>query len=170
MRPSPAPVVASYALASNTSAMHADRETQSWEREGTPVWKIVVGVTLGILLAGVIAFVVRAWLAQQAIEQIGQQAKKMLIQQQQANQAARDKRLAEQAERDRIAAEQAAGRQQARSAASDAAIRRERAWAKYYKRSPMCDNQPSNETMVKCANEHIRAKRQFDEDYDAGKL
>ena len=143
---------------------------QSWEREDTSVWKIALGVTLGILVAGVIGFFVRAWMAQAAIEQITQQANKMLLQQQQAAQAARDRAIADKAEQERAAAYAAAARQRAQTAATDAAIRRERAWAKYYKRTALCDDQPSNETMMKCANEHIRAKRQFDLDYEAGKL
>jgi LPS O-antigen subunit length determinant protein (WzzB/FepE family) len=143
---------------------------QSWEREDTSVWKIAIGVTLGILVAGVIGFLVRAWMAQAAIEQITKQADKMMQQQQQAAQAARDRALAEKAEQERASAYAADARRRAQTAATDAAMRRERAWAKYYKRSPLCDNQPSNETMMKCANEHIRAKRQFDVDYEAGKL
>ena len=143
---------------------------QSWEREDMSVWKIALGVTLGILVAGVIGFFVRAWMAQAAIEQITQQTSKMLIQQQQADQAARDRSLAEKAEQERAAAYAATARQQAHTSATDAAMRRERAWSKYYKRPALCDDQPSNETMMKCANEHIRAKRQFDADYEAGKL
>jgi Flp pilus assembly protein TadG len=141
-----------------------------WERGEISLWKITIGVTLGILVAGVIGFFVRAWMAQAVVEQVGQQANKMLLQQQQAAQAARNRALAEKAEQERAAAYAAAARQRAQTAATDAAMRRERAWAKYYKRPALCDNQPSNETMMKCANEHIRAKRQFDLDYEAGKL
>ena len=117
-----------------------------------------------------IGFFVRAWMAQAAIEQITQHANKMLIQQKQAAQAARDRVLAEKAEQERAAAYAAEARQRAQTAATDAAMRRERAWAKYYKRPALCDDQPSNETMMKCANDHIRAKRQFDLGYEAGKL
>jgi hypothetical protein len=56
------------------------------------------------------------------------------------------------------------------SAAVEAAARRERAWAKYYKKPTQCEGNPNNETMVECANHHIRAKRQFEEAYAAGKL
>ena len=143
---------------------------RSWEREDTSVLKIALGVTLGILVAGAIGFFVRAWMAQAAIEQFTQQTNKMLLEQQRAAQAVRDRALADKAEQQRAASYAAAARQRAQTAATDAAIRRERAWAKYYKRPALCDNQPSNETLVKCANEHIRAKRQFDLDYEAGKL
>jgi erythromycin esterase-like protein len=133
----------------------------SFERDETSTWKIALGVTLGTLAAGAITFFVRAWIAQAAIEQISKQAEKMVMQQQRAAQAAHERAVAEKAEQDRAAAY---------AAATDAAMRRERAWAKYYKRPAMCDDQPSNETMMKCANEHIRAKRQFDLEYDTGKL
>ena len=142
--------------------------------EDYSVWQIAAGVALGILIAGAIGFFVRAWLAQRAIEQIGQQAQQMLIQQQKASQAA-------QAERERVAAVRAAAirdetaRRQRQEAAATAAVldekaRREVAWAKFYKKPAHCDNQPNNETLVQCANEHIRAKRRFDTEYAAGKL
>ena len=143
---------------------------RSQEREETSVWKIAAGVALGILAAGVIGFFVRASMAQAALEQFKQQTEKILMQQQQGTQAARDRALAERAEQERAAAYAAAARQRAQTAATDAAMRRERAWAKYYKRPALCDDQPSNETMMKCANDHIRAKRQFDLDYEAGRL
>jgi hypothetical protein len=55
------------------------------------------------------------------------------------------------------------------SEALDAVARKERAWTKFYKKSPKCDGSPNNETMVECANEFIRAKRQFEQAYSAGK-
>lgn len=77
--------------------------------------------------------------------------------------------MAEQQTRLNIAAQQRA-LEDARRAALDEAARRERAWAKFYKRAPNCDNNPNQEQLVECANQHIRAKRQFDEAYVAGKL
>jgi len=35
---------------------------------------------------------------------------------------------------------------------------------------PCCDNNPNQEQLVECANQHIRAKRKFEEAYAAGKL
>jgi hypothetical protein len=52
----------------------------------------------------------------------------------------------------------------------DETTRQELAWAKFYKRSTYCDNDPTNERAVQCANEFIRAQRQFREAYAAGKL
>jgi hypothetical protein len=48
--------------------------------------------------------------------------------------------------------------------------RKQRAWARYYKKPPHCDDNPTSDTLVECANHYIRARRQFDEAYAAGKL
>ena len=92
---------------------------RSWARKDNSVWKIALGVTLGILVAGVIGFVVRAWMAQAAIEQFTKQAEKMVQQQQQAAQAARNRALAERAEQDRAAAYAANARQLAQTVITD---------------------------------------------------
>jgi hypothetical protein len=51
----------------------------------------------------------------------------------------------------------------------DEKTRKERAWAKFYKRPAPCDD-PAGEQAVQCANDFIRAQRQFHEAYTAGKL
>ena len=48
--------------------------------------------------------------------------------------------------------------------------RRERAWARYYRKPVNCDERPTADTMIECANHYIRSRRQFDEAYAAGKL
>ena len=55
------------------------------------------------------------------------------------------------------------------SEAAEAAARKERAWADYYKQPAKCDGQPNNETMTECANYYIRSKRQFEDAYGKGK-
>jgi len=55
------------------------------------------------------------------------------------------------------------------SEALEAAARKERAWTKFYKKPPQCDGNPNTETMTECANDYIRAKRQFEQAYAAGK-
>lgn len=58
------------------------------------------------------------------------------------------------------------------SGAGEAAFtdaRKEAAWQKYYKRSPLCDK-PDGSGFVECANQHIRARRNFESLYAAGKL
>ena len=48
--------------------------------------------------------------------------------------------------------------------------RRERAWARFYNKPPHCADNPTAETMVECANHYIRARREFEQAYAAGKL
>ena len=71
---------------------------------------------------------------------------------------------AEQAEQKRHAALKVEARQREELA------RRERAWAKFYVKPARCDNSPNGETLMECANEHIRAKRRFETEYAAGSL
>lgn len=59
--------------------------------------------------------------------------------------------------------------ERAHRAAQRAADRKERAWAQFYKKPPQCDDNPTKTTMVECANHYIRAKREFEETYAAGK-
>ena len=48
--------------------------------------------------------------------------------------------------------------------------RKQRAWARYYKKPPYCENNPTSDTLIDCANHYIRARRQFEEAYAAGRL
>ncbi len=48
--------------------------------------------------------------------------------------------------------------------------RKQRAWARYYKKPPYCVDNPTSDTLIDCANHYIRARRQFEEAYAAGKL
>lgn len=54
-------------------------------------------------------------------------------------------------------------------AARRAAERRERAWASFYKKPADCDDSPPKADIVECANHFIRAKREFEQLYAAGK-
>jgi hypothetical protein len=54
-------------------------------------------------------------------------------------------------------------------AARLAAERKAREWAGFYKKPPLCDDNPNKDVMIECANHYIRAKRQFDEAYGAGR-
>ena len=56
------------------------------------------------------------------------------------------------------------------SEALEAAARKERAWNRFYKKPTQCDGHQSNEAMTECANLYIRAKREFEDAYAAGKL
>jgi len=58
----------------------------------------------------------------------------------------------------------------AQQAALQAIERKERAWALFYKKPAACDEIPPKASMVECANHFIRAKREFEQLYEAGKL
>lgn len=48
--------------------------------------------------------------------------------------------------------------------------RKERLWAKLYKKPPQCDEPSATDRLVECANHFIRARREFEQDYAAGLL
>ena len=57
----------------------------------------------------------------------------------------------------------------AQRATQQAVERQERAWAMFYVKPPACDDNPTKATMVECANHFIRARREFEVLYAAGK-
>ncbi len=61
-------------------------------------------------------------------------------------------------------------RETAEQAAVDAARRKDRAWQRYYQRPDFCADNPTAAQMVQCANHHIRARKEFEERYAAGRL
>ncbi len=61
-------------------------------------------------------------------------------------------------------------RETAQQAAVEAAKRKERAWQRYYQRPEFCADNPTAAQMVQCANHHIRARKEFEERYTAGRL
>lgn len=140
-------------------------------------WKIAAGVAIGIIAAALVLFLVERVRTQMAIEEAAKLFQGLTKGMQESTaRAAEDGRrreaqraAAEQQTRLNIASQQRA-LEDAKRAALEEATRRERAWAKFYKRAPHCDNNPNQEQLVECANQHIRAKRQFDEAYAAGKL
>jgi hypothetical protein len=73
-----------------------------------------------------------------------------------------------------LAALEAEMRQRARETAEQAAVeagrRKERAWQRFYQRPDFCADNPTAAQMVQCANHHIRARKEFEERYAAGKL
>jgi len=48
--------------------------------------------------------------------------------------------------------------------------RRERAWARFYRRPASCEGNPTTDQLIECANHFIRSKREFDERWKAGAL
>ena len=160
--------------------------------------KIAVGVGIGVVcaleIAAIAHYIARAASeppmqvpnvsvrrAVQASANPAQEIKRQEIQRTAPQQLAREQRPEQQPavkEAMRAPPEQRENEQRAEQRPATAAsvqvldekTREERAWAKFYKRSAYCDNDPTNEHAVQCANEFIRAQRQFREAYVAGKL
>jgi len=143
---------------------------------GTDPVKIAIGVAGGILAAGAIVFFARLWFVNHVVGQMNETV--MTINKQTQQHLER--------ERQRAAAAQAAARQQdSDRRAMEAAVQRSReleakeavarqtakeeAWKRYYQRPETCDR-AEGQAFVECANQHIRAKRKFEELWAAGKL
>ena len=147
---------------------------------GIHPWQIVAGAAVGIVVGAVAMALAGPDSAQQAIVQGVASFNRILhggspgpsrpdkaSPRQAADEAAASKLRDQQARQLRADQNAATG---AGSEAAEAAARKERAWAKFYKKPAQCEGNPNNDTMVECANHFIRAKRQFDEAYAAGRL
>lgn len=152
----------------------------SWMEErrrgDVDVWKIAAGVALGILVAGAIGYFVRLWFISQALSGFNQSMSAIV--RQSNEQAAQERQRQEQiraiaAQRDWERRQQEAEIQRAREATIQQAQERqsakESAWSRYYRKPAACEN-ADGQAFVDCANQHIRAKRQFEQLWAAGKL
>jgi hypothetical protein len=149
--------------------------------EHTTIWKIAIGVALGSVIAGMVMYAADRYMTQRAISQAVEsfnQTMRGINQTTAREQAEMRRRTAEEevgrVQRDQQARQLRAEQQQAsddaQRAAQDAAARKERAWTKFYRKPLQCDGNPTSDTMVECANQFIRTKRQFEEAYAEGKL
>ena len=142
-------------------------------------WQIAAGVLVGVVIGGVGAYqvghdTIRQFIAKPVAsfnQLIGGDARPALVPdpkepQRAATEQATAKKLRDDQARQLRADQQKAGG----SEALEAAARKERAWTKFYKKPPQCDGNPTDAAMTECANHYIRAKRQFEEAYAAGKL
>lgn len=140
------------------------------------VWKIAIGVAAGVLVASAIGYfvrvaminhalgefakstsnIVRAMNQQSALEQERQQRAKAIARQQEAERRAIE--ISKQREHE-AALEHARALQQAK----------DKAWSKYYLKPTTCET-AEGQAFVECANHHIRAKRQFEDLWSAGRL
>lgn len=153
---------------------------QQRTKQETPLWKIIVGVSVGALLAGFIGWAVRLWMINQAVQHItdtANQASQRILentnrQMQELQQREADRREAaeqiKQQEAQRLADMQ---RQQAlaQMQAIAAETAKEEAWKRYYQRPAHCDD-AVGDAFVECGNHFIRAKRKFEALHEAGKL
>lgn len=128
-------------------------------------WDIALAVTIGSLAASAIeTLVTAAWVRiefHSAIEQL-RHSTEASNQQQQAQQLERDAQ-----ERQRREAEEEARNQQelAEAKAASEKAKKDQAWANYYKPPTVCANPPNDTVAMNCANEHLRAKTQFEATY-----
>ena len=147
----------------------------------THPWQIAAGVAVGIVIGGVVVYQAGQDATQRTVSDAVESFNRMVHGDSQPgprDEKERQRQTTEQAAaktlRDQQARQLRADQQKASggggSEAVEAAARKERAWAKYYKKPPQCDGNQSSDTMVECANHFIRAKRQFEEAYAAGKL
>jgi len=142
-------------------------------------WQITAGVIVGVFIGGVAVYQIGHDPIQRIISdpvasfhQLTRGETRPAIplsekeQQRQVTEQAKVKTLRDEQARQLRADQQKAGG----SEALEAAARKERAWTKFYKKPPQCDGNPTDAAMTECANHYIRAKRQFEEAYAAGKL
>lgn len=135
------------------------------KREPLGFWKITGAVCLGILIAHTVEIIVATAMAgaslQWAAYEIDKSAKATRAEADQR--AANAERKRQQALAETKEAQQAAEAMKEARRLADA--RKEAAWSEFYKRDPACDDNPSTETFTRCANEHLRAKTEFEAKY-----
>ena len=145
---------------------------------GFPFWTAVAAVCVGTLAANVITWgavelrlrwemgqIATMWTQQshqsrQALERSRQE----IAQEQQRQTLERERNDA--LDRQALAEQQRAANDRQRAAQEDAS-RKAAAWKRFYKPSPPC---MGSTPTVECANEHIRATREFEKRFAAGTL
>ncbi|MBI1887749.1 MAG: hypothetical protein HYS19_05170 [Nitrosomonadales bacterium] len=138
------------------------------------VMKIALGVASGLVIAGIVWLIISAYIVKTAAEEITKASQTATAQIQKNAEATAQKQREHQA---RIEAEQRKTKAQelkARQAiieAEQAAIKlraaKAEAWRNFFTKSPECENPPTMNVMSNCANVAIRAKHQFEEQWNA---
>lgn len=129
------------------------------------VWKIAAGIAMGILGAWLVQVYLAKLAVEEGLRQIEEAARQSTAElnakqaeRQRLQQAAITRKAQVEAELNRLQIE----RQNERiSLAND----REAAWKAFYTKPKKCDDPNTPELFTQCANEHIRAKRKFEETY-----
>jgi hypothetical protein len=157
--------------------------------ERATTWKIAAGVAVGMLLGGVLVYVLDHGLLQAAVARATRSLGQIVRPADPAG-AARPAPAASAAESpvvrpdvpdpsssapaglDATAPETQAGSHEvgaAQPAPQPLDERKERAWARYYTKPAQCEAAQGRDTIVECANHYIRARREFEASYAAGK-
>ena len=131
---------------------------------------IAVGVFVGITAAAFLIWRIAIWQAETVASTVAATLHQSTEQSQQAQAAAkRATGQAEMARRQQLAEEQQ--RDEAARARRAAEVeRRELAWTRFYRKPPGCDETKGGAWSVDCANDYMRARKRFAEEFDAGKL
>jgi len=144
--------------------------------EQSRAWRIAFGIFVGVAAACVVLRACDNAMRQERIAQTAAAYTNMteLNQQEQAAELRRqqERQAREQAQH---AAQDAAGQQRAaqvraeiqavQDAQADADARREAAWARAYKRPGECENPPTQQALVECSNQALRARERFNASY-----
>lgn len=138
-----------------------------FEQKPSPItfWTIACAVMLGILMAdGVRTVVIAAWARwelREAISEFNKNTAQAKREQKEARQirAEADAKAA-QARTNAVMQAETAQRKRAVEAAQ-----KEAAWKAYYQPAPICSDPPDSAAFTKCANDHLRAKKQFEATY-----
>lgn len=138
-----------------------------FERKPSPItfWTIAGAVMLGILMADGVKTITNAalvrWQMSEAIDAFNKATERSRREHEQAERiSAEADAKAAQARENAVMAAEAAQRAKAAEAA-----RKDTAWKAYYKPAGICSDPPDATTFTKCANDHLRAKKQFEATY-----
>ncbi len=139
--------------------------------------QIAMGVAAGIVFAAAVVLAFNEWRTRAAAEEAARVFQQLATEQQRRQAAQAEAAARANAQREAVARErrQAIANQQRtvenwKRSELDARNRKEKAWERFYRKPPRCDEALGGSWTVDCANEYIRAKRAFQERYDAGKL
>ncbi len=150
----------------------------SGPREGLTIWKIAVGVCLGSLVASAITWGVAELRVRWEIQQAAHALQNQTVRAQEAHssaqsnaaldalRAAKDQSQLELQQREELLRQQREESDRIR-ARQEEAEKREAAWKRFYRPSAGC---AASTVSIECANEHIRAKKEFEAKYGTGQL
>ena len=123
--------------------------------------KKIIQTTIGIVLAGLILFAARIaylnYMSEVVVEQMSHFSEDLL-----ATNKARQEAIAAQAEQQRLVKEQAAGEERRQQQIKQ---QRQAAFDSLYQAPEGCEVFQSDKHMAECVNHRMRAKREFEADY-----
>jgi hypothetical protein len=135
--------------------------------------KLALQIAAGIVIATLMLWLLSLLMVGAAASHVGGEITKMMEQQtaRAAARAERDRALQHDAALARRQAEAASAEADRRhavelAAAAEAQEAKERAWLDFYRSPADCERPPSWEAQVECGNHYMRAKAEFDEQWN----